>query len=293
MSEQVEVRPRYADPDAVTKMQAAQAQAAVVTAAAETTSLPPVQPGVVRGLFTSMYDNKIIVLIIVIAIVIIGIVAYIILRKEDDDKPKPRKPEPMTGPPGPNGPNGGNPDGNYQLLNPPPQMYQQAQPHAQAQMQPQQPQMQPQMQPQQQVAQSTQQSPQQLSREELQNLLARGQAPAQPTSSTQPIASTQPTSYAAKSNDDIMQLMEDESADAMEELTAIDTDTAGAATTENTETTDDEEQQASSQSTMQTVVISPATSAQDPYCTYFIQPGRRCKAKATQNGRCFRHPIKA
>ena len=88
-----------------------------------------------------------------------------------------------------------------------------------------------------------------------------------------------------------MQLMEDESADAMEELTAVDADTS--ADVVDADTGDDEDQPASPQTTMQTVATPPATSAQDPYCTYFIQPGRRCKAKATQNGRCFRHPIKA
>jgi hypothetical protein len=52
------------------------------------TQLPPPEPS--KGLFTSIYDNKIIVLIIVIVIIIIALFAYVIYRKEDVDQPKPK-----------------------------------------------------------------------------------------------------------------------------------------------------------------------------------------------------------
>lgn len=49
---------------------------------------PPVPQS--KGLFTSAYDNKLIVLIIVIVIIIIALVAYVIYRKEESEVPKPR-----------------------------------------------------------------------------------------------------------------------------------------------------------------------------------------------------------
>lgn len=92
MAESVEVRPRYIEPDAPH---------------VETTPViappAPVSPAVsaARGIFTSMYENKIIVLIIVIVIIIIGIIAYVVYRKpeDDSDKPNSKLPAPTPNPP--------------------------------------------------------------------------------------------------------------------------------------------------------------------------------------------------
>jgi hypothetical protein len=63
-----------------------------------------------KGIFTSIYDNKIIVLIVVIIIIIIALFAYVIYRKDDPEPPKPR-PRRNSGPPQDNiastGSNGG------------------------------------------------------------------------------------------------------------------------------------------------------------------------------------------
>lgn len=79
---------------------------------------PPVeQPQESKGLFTTMYDNKVIVLIIVFSIIVILIVAYIVFKPAEDE-PKP----PRHGPP--NGPPTGPPTGPYgPPLPPPPHNY--------------------------------------------------------------------------------------------------------------------------------------------------------------------------
>ena len=61
---------------------------------------PPAAPGVMRGLFTSMYENKVIVLIIIAVIVIIGFFAYVMMRNPDaDERPRARqRGEPTTAP---------------------------------------------------------------------------------------------------------------------------------------------------------------------------------------------------
>lgn len=45
--------------------------------------MPNESEPMVKGLFTSMYENKIIVLFIVIVIIIIGIIAYVIYKSDD------------------------------------------------------------------------------------------------------------------------------------------------------------------------------------------------------------------
>lgn len=93
MTESVEVRPRFTDNDmqeSVAPPAESQTQA-VATAA--------------RGLFTSMYENKIIVLIIIVTIIIIAFVAYFVFKKEPDTQqvhntkqaaPKPAAVEPTS-----------------------------------------------------------------------------------------------------------------------------------------------------------------------------------------------------
>lgn len=73
----IEVKPRYVEPIANSVIQ--NEPAAVV---------PTVEPSTVKGLFMSMYENKIIVMFIVIVILLIGVIAYIFCRNPDADKVK-------------------------------------------------------------------------------------------------------------------------------------------------------------------------------------------------------------
>ena len=92
MADSVEVRPRYKDPDVMQQEMQTDRPAQSESAISAATS-------VTKGIFTSMYENKIIVLIIIIVIIIIGIIAYIVYRKPEEltDKPKPtvKSPESM------------------------------------------------------------------------------------------------------------------------------------------------------------------------------------------------------
>ena len=72
MAGSIEVKPRFFEPDAPTQNKIA-----------DTTLSAPI-----GGLFTSVYENKIIVFIIVIIIIIIAICAYIFCRKTDDETKK-------------------------------------------------------------------------------------------------------------------------------------------------------------------------------------------------------------
>ena len=72
MTDSVEVRPRFMDNDLQeTPAPPPESQSQAVATAA-------------RGLFTSMYENKIIVLIIIITIIVIAFVAYFVFRKESE-----------------------------------------------------------------------------------------------------------------------------------------------------------------------------------------------------------------
>lgn len=79
MTTPLEVRPRYTDPDFV---------AIDIPAAADSDPGASSTESATRGLFTSMYENKIIVFCIVLFIIIIGVVAWIVTRqKESGDSP--------------------------------------------------------------------------------------------------------------------------------------------------------------------------------------------------------------
>jgi hypothetical protein len=72
MTESVEVRPRFMDSDLQeSPAPPVESQTQAVATAA-------------RGLFTSMYENKIIVLIIIITIIVIAFVAYFVFRKDPE-----------------------------------------------------------------------------------------------------------------------------------------------------------------------------------------------------------------
>jgi hypothetical protein len=99
--EHVPIRPRYQEFEGINAplVSGVAASGGAVTQNAQPTAAQNVQPGQVqpaaasKGLFTSLYDNKIIVLIIVIVIIIIALLAYVIYRKDDTEvaKPKPRR----------------------------------------------------------------------------------------------------------------------------------------------------------------------------------------------------------
>jgi hypothetical protein len=74
MDDPLEIKPRFHEPDAPIQQ-----------------NNQPQGYSLSNGLFTSLYDNKIIVLMIIIVIIIIGIGAYIIYRKPDPEPVKNNK----------------------------------------------------------------------------------------------------------------------------------------------------------------------------------------------------------
>ncbi len=89
MTDSVEVKPRYHE----ISSGPSQTQGHPSILNSQNTGQTPIQtPGVISptigsGLFVSLAENKLIVFIIVIAIIIIGIVAYVIYRKPEEVKP--------------------------------------------------------------------------------------------------------------------------------------------------------------------------------------------------------------
>lgn len=79
MTEAVEIMPRFLDPDAPRKEE---------PLIPSLRSPPVTQPigehgSISKGILTSIYDNKLLVLIVVIVIIIIAVIAYIVFRKPD------------------------------------------------------------------------------------------------------------------------------------------------------------------------------------------------------------------
>ena len=62
----------------------------------------PAQSDASKGIFASVYENKIIVLIIVVIIIIIALIAYVVYRKDEPEPPKPRARRQESQPPGDN-----------------------------------------------------------------------------------------------------------------------------------------------------------------------------------------------
>lgn len=95
----VPIRPRYHDPDLPsgpplvsgvvnTPIAAVNSRADTIpTVAAVAAPTAPVEQ---KGLLTSVYENKIFVLIIVVIIIIIALAAYVIFKKDDSEVPKPK-----------------------------------------------------------------------------------------------------------------------------------------------------------------------------------------------------------
>lgn len=88
MADHMEVRPRFQEPDAPRVPEPVHAAPQAADAAQMAIPAAGGNQSTTRGLFTSVYENKIIVLIIVVAIIIIGIIAYVIYRKPEEDPDK-------------------------------------------------------------------------------------------------------------------------------------------------------------------------------------------------------------
>jgi type IV secretory pathway VirB10-like protein len=203
-----------------------------------------------------MYENKIIVLIIVIAILIIGVIAYIILRKPDESSESPKLKSAGAPPPAetPSAP------GNEPAATPA------SAPKPQARM----------------------------DKSNLVNLLAKsknaGSKPAQPESTQSqsetpdqaPAEENKESDSGAKTEDEIMQLMEDEPAD----------DTNAVDASANQSETSSQEQPADCDASDNTIGDSQDTSvakSQSVFCTAMLPMGRQCRNKASNGGKCQRH----
>jgi hypothetical protein len=243
MSEPVAVLPRYQDPDVknVTQQHVA------------ATNIQPIvdlQSGPSKGILTSVYENKLIVLIIIIVILIISLVAYVIYRKEDPEKPKPtnRKQSPTRVGGGDDHVNGGNAIGagtaDDNIADPAPRT--------------------------------------EPTREELLAMLAQGQntQPAPVPPEVEPKPKNPPKAVQldddSKTNDEIMQLMEDEPDDEEDPVFE-------APSKEGEPETPLESEQAPQGET---------TSTLDPTkCSEIVPPGRQCRNKHTKGDKCTRHAV--
>ncbi|SIP86089.1 Hypothetical protein PACV_376 [Pacmanvirus A23] len=281
MADSIEVKPRFKDPDilqhevqqnnAVNEEQSNKIEAAV---------------SVTKGIFTSMYENKVIVIIVIIVIITIAIIVYVIFRKTDDETEKP-KPTPTqiqnTAP---------NVAGDTQQT----QSTQSTQPTQSTQQQTEQ------TQPTQQQTQSTQQpeqtqQSQQNEKNKLMNLLARSKKQEEKPANS-------------KSDDEIMQMMEDtpvaevvesveteevqqptaepsdnisqdetESVNFVDSLNMDDTTTNDSEQRELIYTLDDTPQDENEQS----------SGNQNGLCSTLVPSGRQCRNKAKTNGKCQLH----
>jgi type IV secretory pathway VirB10-like protein len=196
-----------------------------------------------------MYENKIIVLIIVIAILIIGVIAYIILRKPDepaasDDNSKLK----TAGAPAP--------AAETPATAPTPA----AKPSAK------------------------------MDKSNLVNLLAKSKgagaksAPSEPEPEQPPAEVQTPADDGAKSEDEIMQLMEDETADeSAGDVEIPSTDSSDVSTSEPSASDESPETDAgNSQNTSE-------VKTQSVFCTTILPMGRQCRNKAGNSGKCQRH----
>jgi hypothetical protein len=244
MADSIEVRPRYTEPGA---QRVDVPEICEQTPAAQTQSPAPTVTATARGLFTSMYENKIIVLIIVIAILIIGVIAYIILRKPDEPAP---------------------PNDNSKL-----KTAGASTPAAETTT----------------VAPATKPSAK-MDKSNLVSLLAKSKGAsaksAQPDPEPeQPPAEVQsPADDGAKSEDEIMQLMEDEAADeSAGDVETPSTDSSDASTSEPSASDESLETDADdSQNTSE-------VKTQSVFCSTILPMGRQCRNKANNSGKCQRH----
>lgn len=237
----------------------------------QSVNVVPVQAETSKGLFTSVYENKIIVLIIVIIIIIIALVAYVIYRKEDPEPPRPRARRQGAPPPaqvrGDNiadGPKAGG--ANDERVNDDQAEAEQEPERVEAEAAP-------------------AQSP-----EELRKLLARGRAAAAKTTAVPvPEPSTVPPAETyddSKSEDEILALMIDSDTKETEPEPVEDEDnTTGVDTTETP--TPVEPPKATTEVTP--VVDVPTTMKLDPALCSVLVKGRQCRNKPKTEGKCGHH----
>ncbi len=78
----ISVKPRYTDPDAIGHVDDQfTARPSAITA----------DNPISRGILTSLYDNKLIVLFIIVIILVIGFLAYVVWRRPEEEPPKKKK----------------------------------------------------------------------------------------------------------------------------------------------------------------------------------------------------------
>lgn len=260
--ESVEVRPRFQEPDAPSTPAPVQQQ--IVNQPADTSQVAaPVVPAA-KGLFTSMYENKIIVLIIVVAIVIIGIIAYVIYRKPEEEPDK-SKSAPKGG--AAQGENtqaqNNNPQQPVQNNNPTPAA-QNTQNNTPTQSdQTNNPNPPP---PKSTALPKTQNG--KMDRNNIMNLLERSKN----GTAAKPAPVTQPQNV--KSEDEIMQLMEDEE------------EQNGDEPEENTNENEEPENPPAQESNLQPTNSNAQGS---PYCNFVLPTRRTCRNKVKSNGKCHLH----
>jgi hypothetical protein len=264
MGDSIEIKPRFLEPDAPN---APNYQGGGVGAINAGTLAAAQNAGVSKGIFTSIYENRIIVIIIVITIIIIGIIAYVIYHPRDDAKAADKNTNAADGgktsppasplPPAATSPNaptdkkqGGdatdNPSGATAASD------SATTPSAAAQ------------------SQSSTPRTARPSTNSLSDLLARSKQTEHKNMQQSAAQTSAPSNM--KSEDEIMQLMED-----VYDTPAPDDNPAP---TEEASTTTNQPEQ-------------PTTSApvknNDIHCSTMLSEGRRCRNKARSGGKCARH----
>lgn len=247
MDGSVEVRPRYADPDMRVE-QRDSATAQVVPAAAQTTLVAS------KGILTSMYENKMIVIIIILSILVIAFIAYVVYNKSDDDS------------------------GGSKVS-----VSTQGQPSQQSQNQPQQTPA-----PRAETAPVVPTAQPKVNKTAIAALLAKskngGKAP-EPEALIQTQSATKAQSNedtGSKTEEEIMHLMEDEPTDETNDSQDMREDVQEP---DIEQETDPQQVQDETDDTQQT----PANNNQKGMCVVLVPPGRQCRNKACSNGKCKRH----
>lgn len=187
------------------------------------------------GWFTSIYDNKLIVLIIFITIILIGIIAYVVFRKPDEESSKAQV-KSKENKENKDKENKDNKEGGKENNTEQQKTNTQSKPNTQKK----------------------------TSTDQLKDILGRSKG----TQQTIPPP--------AKTEDEILQLMEDENGE--EVVDDVENDVA-----ENEVT--DSQQEAQEPITQQ----NPTSAQVNDQCTMIGQHGKRCRNGAKTNGRCRRH----
>ncbi|QYB17705.1 hypothetical protein PV-S19_0341 [Pacmanvirus S19] len=270
MADSIEVKPRFKDPDIL------QHEVQQINASNEEQSNKiEAAVSVTKGIFTSMYENKVIVIIVIIVIITIAIIVYVIFRKTDDETEKP-KPTPT----------------------PAPKVASDNQQPAQAEQQPAQTSQQPAQAPQQ-PAQAPQQPAQteQSEKNKLMNLLARSKKQEEKPANS-------------KSDDEIMEMMEDNpvsdniepnETEEKQQTATESNDSSGQDETElvnfveNLNTDDTVTNNSEQQELIYTLDDTPqdeteqSSGNQNGLCSTLVPSGRQCRNKAKTNGKCQLH----